>query len=81
MHLVLRLRGGDWQLVVNLPNGNEMHINVPSETYPISDTCKNILRKYPKIKKEQIVLKCNNLILDHLKNLKDYNIFKGTHKV
>ena len=81
LHLVLRLRGGGWGIVVYLPNGKTLSIEGPPDTYPIANIYNRIVAAYPNIKKESIVLTNNNKPLDPLKTIKQHNISHNNNQV
>lgn len=81
LHLVLRLRGGGWGIVVYLPNGKTVSIEGPPETYPIASIYNRIVATYPNIKKESIILANNNKPLDPLKTIKHYNITHNNNEI
>lgn len=84
MHLVLRLRGGNeggWRVIVRLPNGKIVSASKPAETYPIENFYNKILAAYPHIKKEFIVLKNKDTVLDPAQTIKHYNISYDNNEI
>jgi hypothetical protein len=51
LHLVLRLRGGGWGIVIILPTGMRISIDGPPDTLPLQAIIAKIQNHYPNIKK------------------------------
>ena len=81
LHLVLRLRGGGWGLVIYLPNGKSDSIPCPPENYPILKLYQAVQMNFPGVKIEDIKLVNRGKLLDSKKTLKDYGISPGNYEV
>lgn len=85
LHLVLRLRGGSegsgWRVIVYLPNGKIVSASKPDETYLIENFINLILATYPKVKKEFIVLKNKDTVLDPSQTIKHCNISVANNEI
>ena len=51
LHLVLRLRGGGWGIVIIFPTGTRISIDGPPDTLPVQAIIAKIQSHYPNIKK------------------------------
>lgn len=78
LHLVLRLcgggDGGGWRVMVYLPNGRTVSVSKPDDSYLIENFYSLIIASYPKLRKELIVLKFKDKVLDPSQTIKHYNI-------
>ena len=81
LHLVLRLRGGGWGLVIYIPDGKQLTISCPAENYPISKIYNFVASTYPQIPMRAISLQNKTSILDPKKTLKDYQITHANYEI
>lgn len=73
LHLVLRLRGGGWSLMIAI-NNKELTIEGPPETMKIAEIRIRVLREYPFLSKVNFKIMNNNRVLDVKKTIADYGI-------
>lgn len=81
LHLVLRLRGGGWSIVIYIPDGKNLSVAGPPPHFPVVGIYAKVYESYPHINKSCIVLVHNNKILDPKKNISECGISSNNFEV
>ena len=80
LHLVLRLRGGGWSLIIHV-NRKTVTIEGPPDNYVLRQAVIAIKQKLPEVANYPLVLTNKNKVLDINKPISFYNIGYQTNNV
>lgn len=72
--MVLRLRGGGWGIVLNIPGFSAISIEGPHPGYLIGQLYAAIYNKYPQLRTAKFDLFNQGRILDKKKTIMEYGI-------
>lgn len=81
LHLVLRLRGGGWGVLIRMPDGKNISVSCPPPTYFIGQLYLQVFKSYPTIKREKIVLFNQGIRLEPKKTIADYAITPQNYEI